>query len=223
MRGDINFKGAHSSYLSVYFLFCAHVTTRNINIHCIAHRLALACGDANNSVSYILTVEKILIQLWSLFKNSAKKAAKYSKAILNANEISLTKQGKKKFQKQFHKACRTRWLSTERAIEGVYNDFEALTQTLRQLQEENDSAAIGLLKQIAKVKFLGAVYLLNETLPILSHLSKAFQKGAVSFAAIDPAITFTLNELQLIANEDRPLNKLKKDLSANGRLSQCDI
>ena len=114
-------------------------------------------------------------------------------------------------------------MSTERAIEGVYNDFEALTQTLRQLQEVNDSAAIGLLKQIANVKFLGAVYLLNETLPILSHLSKAFQKGAVLFAAIDPAITFTLNELQPIANEDRPLKKLKKDLSENGRLSQCDI
>ena len=101
-----------------------------INIHCIAHRLALACGDANNSVSYMLAVEKILIQLWSLFKNSAKKAAKYSKAILNANEISLTKRGNKKFRKQFHKACRTRWLSTERATEEVYNDFEALTQTL---------------------------------------------------------------------------------------------
>lgn len=166
-------------------------------------------------------IEEVLIQLWSLFKNSAKKAAKYSKAILNANEISLTKRRKKKFRKQFHKACRTRWLSTERAIEGVYNDFEALTQTLRQLQEENDSAGIGLLKQIANVKFLDAVYLLNETFPILCHLSQAFQKDAVSFAAIDAAITFTLNELQPIADEDRRLNKLKKDLSANGRLSQC--
>ena len=130
---------------------------------------------------------------------------------------------KEKFRKQFHKACRAWWLSTEKAIEGVYNDFEALTQTLRQLQEENDSAAVGLLEQFAYVKFLGAVYLLNETLPILSHLSKAFQKGAVPFAAIDPANTFTLNELQPIADDDRPLNKLKEDLSANGRVFQCDI
>ncbi|CAB3984282.1 Hypothetical predicted protein [Paramuricea clavata] len=54
-----------------------------------------------------------------------------------------------------------------------------LTQTLRQLKE-NDSAAIGLLKQVGNVKFLGAVYLLNEAIPILAHLSRAFQKGAVS-------------------------------------------
>ena len=34
-----------------------------INIHCICHRLALACGDANDHVSYIKTVEKVLVQL----------------------------------------------------------------------------------------------------------------------------------------------------------------
>ena len=39
----------------------------------------------------------------------------------------------------------------ERAIEGIYNDFAALTQTRQQLKEENDSAAIGLLKQIGNV------------------------------------------------------------------------
>ena len=33
---------------------------RLINIHCICHRLALACGDANDNVTYIKTIEKIL-------------------------------------------------------------------------------------------------------------------------------------------------------------------
>lgn len=52
-----------------------------LNVHCICHRLALACGDANDEVSYIKTVEKILVQLWSFFKNSAKKTAAYAKAV----------------------------------------------------------------------------------------------------------------------------------------------
>lgn len=51
-----------------------------LNVHCICHRLALACGDANDHVAYIQTVEKVLIQLWSFFKNSAKKSASYAKA-----------------------------------------------------------------------------------------------------------------------------------------------
>ena len=36
---------------------------RSRNNKKLIHQLALACGDANNSVSYILTVGKILIQL----------------------------------------------------------------------------------------------------------------------------------------------------------------
>lgn len=92
---------------------------------------------------------------------------------------------------------------------GVYRDFEALTQTLRQLQEENDSAAIGLLRQIVNVKFLGDVYLLNETFPVLSHLSKAFQKGAVSFAAIEPDITFTSDRIWIATvDENQPEKNL---------------
>ena len=32
-----------------------------LDVHCICHRLALACGDANDHISYIKTVEKVLI------------------------------------------------------------------------------------------------------------------------------------------------------------------
>lgn len=32
-----------------------------LNVHYICHRLALACGDANDHISYIKTVEKVLI------------------------------------------------------------------------------------------------------------------------------------------------------------------
>ena len=34
---------------------------RLINIHCICHRLALACGDSNNEVQYMLTIERLLL------------------------------------------------------------------------------------------------------------------------------------------------------------------
>ena len=67
-----------------------------LSMHCICHRLALACNDANDDFAYIKTMEKILIQLWSLFHNSAKKTAAYSKAVENYNQISLSSQGHKK-------------------------------------------------------------------------------------------------------------------------------
>lgn len=48
-----------------------------INIHCICHRLALACNDANDNLTPISQVETVLRQLWSFFENSAARSAVY--------------------------------------------------------------------------------------------------------------------------------------------------
>ena len=171
-----------------------------INIHCICHSLALACASANDSLSFLLKVEKILLQLWKYFDNSAKRTAAYAKAVMNLKKVQVrTKREKKTLRKRSKKACRTRWLSTEQSIDSVFEDYEALLQTLRIFKEDGDATATGLLSEIGNIKFLGAVYLLHKTLPQLSDLSKAFQKGAVSFAAVSPAVDYTLDELDNVA------------------------
>lgn len=104
-----------------------------------------------------------------------------------------------------------------------YNDFFSLTQTLRLLSEDGDSMATGLLQQVGNIKFLSAVYLLHQVLPLLAHLSKVFQAGSVSFAAIGPAINYTLEALENVSKEKRPLSALQKDLCTDGRLSVCDL
>ena len=63
------------------------------NVHCICHNLALACGDANNDVSYITTIETILVQPWSFFNNSAKRATAYGKEVMAMKKINLTAKG----------------------------------------------------------------------------------------------------------------------------------
>ena len=146
-----------------------------INIHCICHCLALACASANDSLSFLLKVEKILLQLWKYFDNSAKRAAAYAKAVMNLKKVQVrTKREKKTLRKRFKKACRTRWLSTEQSIDSVFEDYEAFLQTLRIFKENGDATATGLLSEIGNIKFLGAVYLLHKTLPQLSDLNKAF-------------------------------------------------
>ena len=194
-----------------------------INVHCICHRLALACGDANDRIAYIKEVEKILIQLWSFFHHSAKKSAAYAKAVLTVKDLSVSNGGKKKLKKRFKKACRTRWLSTEKAIEGVYEDYEALVQTLRVFKESGDATATGLLQQTSQLKFLGTVYLLKEVLPILSHLSKTFQEGEICLASIAPAIEYTVDRLDEVGRQRKHLARMKEDLSENGRLQRCDL
>ena len=131
----------------------------------------------------------------------------YAKAAVAAKSLVIrNKKGKKVVAKKLKKACRTRWLSTELAIKGVFEDFVPLTQTLRVYKEtESDSTAIGLLQQTGNIKFFSAVYLQHEALPVLSHLSKAFQRGNVSFSAIQPAINYTLDQLTEVVDERKPL------------------
>lgn len=78
-------------------------TFKLINVHCICHRLALACGDANDTISYIKQVEKVLLQVWSFFYNSAKKSTAYAKAVLAVKQLSVSNRGKKKLRKQFQR------------------------------------------------------------------------------------------------------------------------
>lgn len=65
--------------------------------------------------------------------------------------------------------------------------------------------------------------MLHAVLPALAHLSRAFQEGNVSFAAITPAIKYTVDTLQSVASTNKPLQDSKKDLSEGGRLSNCDL
>lgn len=192
-----------------------------INIHCICHRLALACADACDSVTYLTQVEKILYQLWSFFDHSAKRSAAYAKAALDVKSLSLSREGNKKIKTRIQKACRTRWLSTDRAIEGIYEDFEAVTTVLKYFKEDGDATATGLLKQIGNIKFVGMVYLLREVLPVLSHVSRIFQEGEISFAAIAPALEYSFDKLSDIASELKHISRLKEDLGENGRLQRC--
>ncbi|RMX56946.1 hypothetical protein pdam_00011057 [Pocillopora damicornis] len=53
---------------------------------------------------------------------------------------------------------------------------QSVQQTLRQLKDE-DAVASGLLSKVNTAKFIRVIYILNAVLPILSCLSKTFQKG----------------------------------------------
>ena len=55
------------------------INSRIISIHCICHRLALACVDTAKDVEYTGTVEDLLRQLWKYLENSPKRMAVYLK------------------------------------------------------------------------------------------------------------------------------------------------
>ena len=92
-------------------------TSTMINIHCICHRLALACADTGDEYKFIRDVEEELLSIWAFFKNSPKRLTTYLKLAMDSKEFdSLSKKKKKSAVKVMKKACRTRWLSLHAGI-----------------------------------------------------------------------------------------------------------
>lgn len=190
-----------------------------ISVHCVCHRLALACTDTLAELKYIRTVQDTLRQLWYLFENSPKNTAHFAKIQLNLKDIHLKEEASEKVVvKKLQKACQTRWLSFDKSIQAVHQQYEAILQTLNLLDKElNNATASGLLRKIHTPKFLGAVYILKEVLPILTKLSTAFQKDTLNFSMMAPMVSLTKEKLSDVGS--KPLENLKRDMQSFKEMS----
>ena len=189
-----------------------------INIHCVCHKLALSCTDTNESLKYIKEVETWLKQLWYFFENSPKRMAKYLKTQIALKKVNLSKSTTKTVASKLKKACRTRWLSLEASVKAVFQDYEAVLQTLDYF-ENSDATASGLLKKMKTIKFLGVLYILVDVLPVLGNLSRSFQRDSLNFSSIRPQIELTTGRLDDILEHGTPLNKLQQDIDSISRIS----
>ena len=145
-----------------------------ISVHCVCHKLALACTDTLSDLFTIKQVQNTLNTLWRLLDNSNKKTSIFFKVQLHMNDITLTnKNSKRKVAKKLKKACQTRWLSFNSAVQSAWESFPAIIQFLLKLKDD-DPTCQGLLVQMNNVRFLSCLYILKHVLPHLDSLSKSF-------------------------------------------------
>ena len=199
-------------------------TSTMIIIHCICHRLALACADTGDDYKFINSFEKNLIELWKFFKNSSKRLKIYVRIALKCKEFdTMSNKRQKSIVKRVKKACRTRWLSLHAGVDAVYDEYEGIVKTLQEIQFDRSSVslAIGLLKKVKDHEFLGTLYLLKFMLPNLSALSKTFQTGSLNFSRIIPSINRCKTKIQEIEHNGKVWDELEKDLG--GRLKSLNI
>lgn len=196
-----------------------------INIHCVCHRLALACADAAKELSYIKKVEGLLLQVWKFYEYSPKKTAKF--AIVQGQLLNLLPKEQlseaKKHMKKAKKAVASRWLFFDTSVGAMIQEFIAHLQTFEFFKEE-DATACGLLTQTRCHKFIGAIYILKEVLAPLAVLSKTLQQGELSFAGLPPAVSYCLAKLDdVLKREDVILATLSDDLAENGKFGLAGI
>lgn len=87
----------------------------------------------------------------------------------------------------------------------------ALMQTLGKFQE-HDATTDGLLKRMNDVKFVSALFLLNEVLRHLNTLSKVFQQNKIHYSAIQPSLECTKCMIANVKATMKPLAVLKEAL-----------
>ncbi|KAK2565586.1 hypothetical protein P5673_010711 [Acropora cervicornis] len=147
-------------------------------------------------------MEDTLRQLWAYFEYSPKRLAVLLKMQINIKKCSLQLKEKSKqlLVKRMKKACSTRWLSFDKSVAALYQEYEAL-------DEDGCATAHGLFNRLKEGKFLGVLFILKDVLPVLSHLSKAFQGGSVAFSQVVPMINATKASLEELLETNSPVQK----------------
>ena len=196
-----------------------------INIHCVCHRLVLACADASKELNYIKKVEGLLLQVWKFYEYSPKKTAKF--AAVQSGLLNLLPKDQlcqaKKHMKKAKKAVASCWLSFEESVGAMVQEFIAHLQTFEYFKE-SDATASGLLTQTRSHKFIGTLYILKEILTHLAVLSKTLQHGELCFAGLPSAVSYCLAKLDdVLKRKDEILRTLSVDLSENGKLALAGI
>lgn len=181
-----------------------------ISVHCICHRLALACTDTLQNVGYIKSVHTWLMQLWNMLQKSPKKMASFLQIHLRIKNLQLTTQESKSgVSKRLKTACTTRWLSFDSSVHGqaIDSEYEAVLQTLNALKEK-DPTSLGLFQKLKCVKFIGIIYMLVEVLPLLTVVGKTFQIGTIDFSKIGPTLEYTTEKLIAVKENKSPIKRM---------------
>lgn len=116
-----------------------------VAVHCVCHKLALACTDSNDELKMIKEVETEVTQLRKIFYNSPKKLVAYLKVQEEMKQITLGGKANKRISRRLKKVCKTQWLSSDNAIAAICSHLPSTLQTLCELKE--DPSCYGLLKK----------------------------------------------------------------------------
>ncbi|XP_052775845.1 zinc finger protein 862-like [Mya arenaria] len=167
-----------------------------LSIHCIAHRLALASGQAADKVQYLVKYQAMINTIFKYYNYSPKHQSRQRKF------QEVYKMAEKKFKQTFH----TRWLSFEGAVDAVIINYDALLTCLEmEVAEDSDPVTVGLLNFVSNYKFLSTSYMLRDLLSKLCTLSLVFQMTDVNLTQQTITLEATLQSLQEMTTTPGPI------------------
>ena len=175
MTGRINGVGAilkkyHSKHL--------------MQIHCVAHKLALAAGHACRDITLFNEYQHTLKMVYRYFSNSA---VRYNelRAMVEIMENENIKYVTLKEPASF------RWLSLEAAVRAIVDCYPALYSTLEHDAAKGVSEAKGLLNRVKCVTFVLVSGFFKDVLGVVGKLSQVFQRDNVDIETVNIMVEST--------------------------------
>ena len=147
-----------------------------ISIHCVAHRLALAVGQASQSVTYLARFKEILSSLFYFYHNSSVRQSGLTaiQTVLEDPVLRL-KQAKD--------------VSHQAAVDALRHSIVGVLTSLdREASERGEPTACGLRKFMLKYFFVAALSLFADILPHVCKLSRIMQNSSLDFSILEAVI-----------------------------------
>lgn len=190
-----------------------------VNIHCGAHRTALAARDASKAVREISAYVTTINNIYTYYKKSPIRTHR-----LNELQSAMEEQDLLSLKQP----AATRWLSLERAVKGIRANWVALVLELEEEEAVRECpVAKGIRKHIQAYVFPALTHLLTDVLAVVNRMNLTFQKEDVNISSIQPIVNMTLANLGDLMNEpgeaETKFNEALQDGAFCGvKLTQAD-
>ena len=166
-----------------------------VQIHCVAHRLALASTDATDKLPDIIQYEKVIKDLYNYLAHSTVRREELQFYQNLCDDPAITIKG----------FSAVRWLSVHNSVQSVSRSYTSLLAFFS-MEAIDSSAARGIYAELRKWRFAALTFILNDILGSLTTLSKKFQRDDLPLPRLLGLVETTKRELTACyLNEDGPI------------------
>ena len=181
-----------------------------VHVHCVAHRLSLACSDAAKDIPYLTAYKDILKNLYIHVNGSGVRTYKLEEMQEVMEEPNL----------KMKDPLNIRWLAMKNAVKTVHRCYGAIVMYLQSNEGKNtvgDCIAEGLLKDILHYKFPAFIAILSDILSKIGILCKQLQSDSLDLSQSIPMKESTIGQLEgLVSVDGVHTQEFKKQLRVNG-------
>ena len=171
----------------------------SVYFHCFAHRLNLVLEHSVENVTTIKTVFDAIGDIYRFMDGSPKRHALYKEHV-KKQEITSGKTA-------LHSLSDTRWTAGSDNLDVIINVYPALLSMFKQMSNEGNGTAAGLLFRIKQFDFVSACLVLQKCFSLSRHASEYLQSEEMDLVTAVVAIQDLTSTYEAMRSQEE-FNKL---------------